>query len=479
MERVMRTLPLYLAGEPHTSGQELLVLDKYSQATFARVAKAGPRELEQAIGAAHAARAACARLPAWKRRDALLHLMRRCEEEREQLARTLCAEAGKPLVDSRGEVARLVETLRLAAEEATRIAGEWIPMDNSPRTQGRMAMTRRVPVGACAFITPFNFPLNLAAHKLAPALAAGCPFVLKPASATPLSALMLGSYLAECDLPPGSFSILPMDAADAAPLVEDPRLSLLSFTGSPTVGWDMKRRAGKKKVVLELGGNAAVISEPDTQLEDCVERLLFGAFYQSGQSCIKTQRILVHASLYEELRARLLAGLSTWPSGNPHEEHVRLGPLIDEREAVRLERWIQEAQNHGARVLCGGRRRGAVLEATLLEQVPPGCAILDEEAFGPVAVLSAYTDFETALQEVNRSRFGLQAGVFTRDIHKAQRAWSELEVGAVLIGDVPSFRADHLPYGGVKDSGLGREGVRSAIEEMTEPRLLVIRTPPA
>jgi len=474
----MDTLPLYLANRPSASSRTLEVRDKHSGALFARVARAGPAELERAIAAAHAARPAMARLPAWKRRDALTQLSMRCEAEREALARILCAEAGKPLVDSRGEVTRLIDTLRIAAEESTRIGGEWLPMDVNSRCEGRWAVWKRVPIGACSFITPFNFPLNLAAHKLAPAIAAGCPFVLKPASATPVSALRLGAWLAECDLPPGAFSILPMDSSEASALVEDPRLALLSFTGSPAVGWDMKRRAGRKKIALELGGNAAVIVEPQTELADCAERILFGAFYQSGQSCIKTQRIYAHVSIYDELRERLLQGLAAWPSGDPHAESTRIGPLIDEREALRLEQWIAEAAARGATILCGGRRQGALLEPTLLEGVPEGCAILDEEAFGPVAVLIPYTDFSAALRAVDRSRFGLQAGVFTRDLDQAQAAWNELEVGAVMINDVPSFRADHMPYGGVKDSGLGREGVRHAIEELTELRLLVIRSVP-
>ena len=469
--------PYYLANEPHTSAATLEVRDKYDGKLAARVARAGPAELELAIAAAVMAAPSMRRLAAFERRDVLLHCARRCEERAEELAQGLCTEAGKPIKDSRGEVTRLVDTFRIGAEEATRIGGEVLPLDVTPRARGYRGMWQRVPVGPCALITPFNFPLNLVAHKIAPALAAGCPFVLKPASATPLGALILGEILAETKLPPGAFSILPMNSADAAPLVEDERLKLLSFTGSPEVGWAMKRRAGKKKVALELGGNAAVIVERDADLVDAVERIVSGAFYQSGQSCIKTQRILVHEEIYAQFREQLVAATKLLKAGDPHQEDTFLGPLITENDAVRLEQWIAAARASGAKLLCGGTRKGAVLEATLLEDVPESAELVCNEAFGPVAVLSRFREFSDALAQVNRSRFGLQAGVFTRDLYKAQQAWDELEVGAVVIGDVPSFRVDHMPYGGVKDSGLGREGLRFAIEEMTELRLLVIRTP--
>jgi acyl-CoA reductase-like NAD-dependent aldehyde dehydrogenase len=338
-------------------------------------------------------------------------------------------------------------------------------------------MWKRVPVGACSLISPFNFPLNLAAHKIAPAIAAGCPFVLKPASATPVGALLIGEVLAETDLPPGAFSILPCPRAAADRLVTDGRFRLLSFTGSPEVGWDLKARAGKKKVVLELGGNAGVIVDADADLEDAVSRLVVGAFYQSGQSCIKAQRILVHESIYADLRERLVAATRALVLGDPRDEATFLGPLISVADAERLEGWIRSAVARGARLLCGGGRSGAMLEATLLENVPKDEAIVCREAFGPVSVLSSFREFDAAVDEVNDTAFGLQAGVFTRDLYKAQRAWDRLEVGAVLIGEVPSWRVDHMPYGGVKDSGFGREGLRFAIEEMTEIRLLVIRTP--
>jgi acyl-CoA reductase-like NAD-dependent aldehyde dehydrogenase len=469
--------PLYLANEPHATRAALEVRDKYDGRVVARVAQADAQLLQRAIAACAAAAPALRRLPAYERRDVLLHCVRRFEERAEELAQLLCTEAGKPIRDSRGEVSRLVDTFRIGAEEATRIGGEVLPMDVTPRARGYRALWQRVPVGPCAFITPFNFPLNLVAHKVAPAIAAGCPFVLKPASATPLGALVIAEILAETKLPKGAFSVLPLGVADAGPLVEDERFKLLSFTGSPEVGWEMKRRAGRKKVALELGGNAAVIVDRDADLADAVQRIVQGAFYQSGQSCIKTQRILVHEEIHAQFRDRLVAATKALKAGDPHREDTFLGPLISEAAALRLESWIAAARAAGAQLLCGGGRQGALLEATLLEDVPERCELVCDEAFGPVAVLSRFRDFGAALAEVNRSRFGLQAGVFTRDLYRAQQAFDELEVGAVLIGDVPSFRVDHMPYGGVKDSGLGREGLRFAIEELTEMRLLVIRTP--
>jgi len=338
-------------------------------------------------------------------------------------------------------------------------------------------MWKRVPIGPCSFISPFNFPLNLAAHKVAPALAAGCPFVLKPASLTPIGALVIGEVLAETDLPRGAFSILPCTRAGAARFTEDERLKLLSFTGSPGVGWDLKAKAGKKPVVLELGGNAAVIVDEDADLDDAIERIVFGAFYQSGQSCIGVQRIIVHSSLYNSFRTALVEKTRALVSGDPKLESTFIGPMISEKEATRLQGWVEAAVEAGATLLCGGTRDGAMLEATLLEDVPGGQDVVMQEAFGPVAVLSTFDDFDSALAEVNDSVFGLQAGIFTRDLYKAHAAWDRLEVGGVVIGDVPSWRVDHMPYGGVKDSGLGREGVKFAIEDMTEVRLMVIRTP--
>lgn len=471
--------PLFVGSCPETPNADLSVHDKFTGALVARVPLADAATIERALAAAEAAATPLRAMRPYERQAVLQHCVRRFQERAEELAQVLCVEAGKPIRDSRGEVTRLIDTFRIAAEESVRIGGEVLNLEIAPRARGYRGMTRRVPIGPCSFIAPFNFPLNLAAHKIAPALAVGCPFLLKPASYTPISALLIGEILAETALPPGAFSILPCrrDAADA--FATDERIKLLSFTGSPTVGWALKNQAGKKRVVLELGGNAACVVDEMADLTDAVARMLLGAFYQSGQSCISVQRILLHESIYEPVRDMLVEGARKLRCGNPLLEDTDIGPLITESDAKRLESWIQEAIASGGRVLCGGKREGAMLSPTLLENVPPQLPVCAEEAFGPVAVLSRFANFEQALREVNASRYGLQAGLFTRDLPRAMRAWDELEVGAVVINDIPSWRVDHMPYGGVKDSGFGREGIRCAIEDMTEPRLLVIRDAPA
>jgi len=407
----------------------------------------------------------------------LEHCVTRFRERFDELAMALCIEAGKPIRDARGEVTRLIDTFKVAAEESVRINGEVLNLEISPRARGYRGFTRRVPIGPCSFISPFNFPLNLAAHKVAPGIAAGCPFVLKPSSRTPIGALIIGEVLAETDLPKGAFSILPAHRDGADLFTVDERLKLLSFTGSPAVGWDLKARAGKKKVVLELGGNAACIVDADQRdrLDQVIERVIFGAFYQSGQSCIGVQRILVHEDIYEDFRARFVAATSKLVAGDPKDEKTFIGPMIDEKEAQRLDAWIQQAVASGARLLCGGKRTGAMLEASVLENVGAEQKINCMEAFGPVVTLQSFATFDDALAVVDDSEFGLQAGIFSNDINKAMRAWDRLDVGGVVIGDVPSFRVDNMPYGGVKDSGLGREGIRYAIEDMTEIRLLIVR----
>ena len=474
---LQESYPFYVGNRPETPNTDLAVTDKYTGEVATRVAMADAATIDRAIGLAAAAAEPMREMAAYQRQDVLNHCVRRFQERFDELAMSLCIEAGKPLKDSRGEVSRLIDTFRIAAEEAVRIGGEVLPMDISARARGYSGMWKRVPIGPCSFISPFNFPLNLAAHKVAPAIAAGCPFVLKPASRTPIGALIIGETLAETDLPEGAFSILPCRRDGADLFTVDDRLKLLSFTGSPAVGWALKARAGKKKVILELGGNAACIVDADADIADAVQRIIIGAFYQSGQSCIGVQRIIVHESVYDAFKEQLVSATRALAAGDPKEESTFLGPMISEKEAQRLAGWIQSAARAGATVLCGGRREGAMLDATLLEGVPRDQPICTDEAFGPVAVLSRFSDFDAALDEVNDSVFGLQAGIFTRDIYKAHKAWDRLEVGGVVIGDVPSWRVDHMPYGGVKDSGLGREGLRFAIEDMTEIRLLVLRTP--
>ena len=469
--------PYYLANKPEQPNTDLEVVDKYTGEVATRVAMADTGAIDCAIAKAVEATEPMREMTAYERQAVLSHCVHRFSEKADELAESLCIEAGKPIKDSRGEVSRLIDTFRVAAAESVRMVGEVLPMDISARARGYEGMWKRVPIGPCSFISPFNFPLNLAAHKVAPALAVGCPFVLKPASLTPIGALIIGEVLAETNLPEGAFSILPCRREGAAQFTEDERLKLLSFTGSPEVGWDLKAKAGKKKVVLELGGNAACVVDEDADINDVVSRIIIGAFYQSGQSCIGVQRVIVRERIYEELKEKLVAATKTLKSGNPRDEETFIGPMISEKEASRLDSWIQSAVAHGARLLCGGKRTGTMLQATLLENVSKDEDLVCKEAFGPVAVLSSFSDFEAALDEVNDSVFGLQAGVFTRDIYKAHRAWDKLEVGCVVIGDVPSWRVDHMPYGGVKDSGLGREGIRWAMEDMTEIRLLVLRKP--
>ncbi len=472
------TYPYYLANEAVQANTDLAVTDKFSGEVAFRCALADTTAIDAGIAAAVEAAEPMAEMASYEKQAVLDHCVARFRERFDELAHALCVEAGKPINDARGEVTRLIDTFRLAAEESTRPHGELQALDISPRAKGYRGMWKRVPIGPCSFISPFNFPLNLAAHKVAPALAVGCPFVMKPASRTPLGAIIMGEVLAETDLPKGAFSILPCSRDGADLFTVDERLKLLSFTGSPGVGWDLKARCGKKKIVLELGGNAAVVVDKDTDLDDAVGRIIFGAFYQSGQSCIGVQRILIHEDVYDAMKEKLVAKTATLIAGDPKDEKTFIGPMITEGEAKRLHDWVLEAHTNGADVLCGGHREGAMLEATLMENVDASEKINTEEAFGPVAVLSKFSTWDEAIDMVNDSKFGLQAGIFTRDFYKIQKAWDKLDVGGVVVGDVPSYRVDNMPYGGVKDSGLGREGIRFAMEDMTEIRNLVIRTPP-
>ncbi len=476
-QQLAASYPYFLANKAVYANEDLVVTNKYTGEPATTVALAGADVIDQAIAAADASQEALRKMPAYERQDILNHCVKRFQERFEEMAYALCIEAGKPIKDARGEVTRLIDTFRIAAEEAVRMEGEVMNLEVTPRAKGYQGMYKRVPIGPCSFISPFNFPLNLAAHKVAPALAVGCPFVLKPASRTPIGALIIGEILAETNLPEGAFSILPCSRDGADLFTTDDRFKLLSFTGSPGVGWDLKAKSGKKPVVLELGGNAACVVDEDADLDDAIERIIFGAYYQSGQSCISVQRVIVHESLYDEFKSRYVDKVANLVHGDPLNEDTFIGPMISVSEATRLDTWVQEAKAAGANVLCGGQRDGAMLQATVLENVPSDANVNAEEAFGPVSIISSFSDFDQALKEVNNSQFGLQAGIFTRDIYKAHKAWDELDVGGVVIGDVPSWRVDNMPYGGVKESGLGREGIKFAMEDMTELRLLVIRTP--
>ena len=475
MPQLKDVYPLYLNNKPAQPNSDLDVTDKYTGEVAFRTALATPDVIEEAIAGAVRATEPMARMASFERQAVLQHCVDRFRERYDELAYSLCVEAGKPINDAEGEVDRLIDTFRIAAEESTRNYGEVQPLDISARAKGYMGMWKRVPIGPCSFISPFNFPLNLAAHKVAPAIAVGCPFVMKPASKTPLGALIMGEVLAETDLPEGAFSILPASRDGADLFTTDDRLKLLSFTGSPEVGWALKAKAGKKPVILELGGNAAVVVDKDADLDHALERIVFGAFYQSGQSCIGVQRIIIHESIYDKFKAMLVEKTRSLVSGDPKDRDTFIGPMISEKEAGRLKNWIDDAVDAGAKLLCGGGLQGAMLEATLLEDVPRNCDANREEAFGPLANLSKFSDFYDALDRINDSRFGLQAGIFTNNFQQVLDAWDILHVGGVVVNDVSSYRVDNMPYGGVKDSGLGREGIRFAMQDMTEIRNLVIR----
>ena len=479
MSTLQANYPYDLNNKAVYANEDLEVTDKYTGEVATRCALADAKAIDEGISGAVRATEPMAKMASFEKKAVLEHCVARFKERFDELAMALCIEAGKPINDAEGEVTRLIDTFQIAAEESTRMHGELQALDISPRAKGYQGMWKRVPIGPCSFISPFNFPLNLAAHKIAPALAVGCPFVMKPASRTPLGAIIMGEVLAETDLPEGAFSILACSRDGADLFTVDDRLKLLSFTGSPGVGWDLKARCGKKKVVLELGGNAAVVVDADTKdLDDAVNRIIFGAFYQSGQSCIGVQRIMIHEDIYDVMKAKLVAKTATLIKGDPKQRETFIGPMISESEATRLHGWIDAAAAAGGTILCGGSRDGAMLDATLMENVPLNQDLCVEEAFGPAAVLQKFSSWDDAISMVNDSKFGLQAGIFTRDFYKVQQAWDEMEVGGVVVGDVPSYRVDNMPYGGVKDSGIGREGIVFAMEDMTEIRNLVIRTPP-
>lgn len=468
---------LYVAGKAHKTEQWLEVYDKYKQEIFARVALADAKTLEKAIRAAVKAEKEMAELEPFQKQKILLHCVKRFNEMRNELTDILIAEGGKPRTAAKAEVERLINTFQIAADAVTQLDhGRMIPLAVTSAASGYQGFIKHVPLGAVSLISPFNFPFNLTAHKIAPAIAAGCPFVLKPASLTPISALKIAEVLAETDLPKGAFSVLPCPREHADILVTDERFKLLSFTGSDIVGWDMKARAGRKKVTLELGGNAAVLIEPDTEITDAlIDRLIGGAYNHAGQVCISVQRILVHADIYAELKKKLVTKLKKIKAADPYLDSTLVGPMIKEAEALRLKKWVDKAIKKGAKLLVGGELTGVLFEPTLFENVDENLEIYKDEVFGPVAILEKYKTFEQGIEKINTSRFGLQAGVYTQNLNKMLYAWNHLHVGGVIINDIPSFRVDNMPYGGVKDSGLGREGIQSAIRDMQDERLLAIK----
>ncbi|MDA8236446.1 MAG: aldehyde dehydrogenase family protein [Chloroflexi bacterium] len=439
--------------------------------------QATAEQYEEAVRAAVAAFEVTRKLPAYERAAILRSISAGIRARREELGRLIALESGKPIRDALVEVDRATLTFRLGAEEAERIGGEVMPLDLMASSKGRVGITRRFAAGPVAAISPFNFPLNLAAHKLAPAIAAGCSIVLKPPSKDPLTMLTVAEIVEEAGVPAGAVSILPMSRELGDRLVADDRFKVLTFTGSPAVGWDMKARAGRKRIVLELGGNAGAIVDRTANLEWAVRRIVVGAFSYSGQVCISVQRIFVHDDVFDAFLATFAAAASALRLGDPLEPETDLGPMVDEKAALRTQAWVDEAVAMGGRVVLGGKAEGTFFAPTILVDTPVEAKVCSQEAFAPLVVLFRFSDFADAVRQVNDSSFGLQAGVFTNDLGNAFRAFDEIEVGGVILNDVPTYRIDHMPYGGVKDSGLGREGLRYAIEDMTEIRILVVAQP--
>jgi acyl-CoA reductase-like NAD-dependent aldehyde dehydrogenase len=467
--------PIFLAGRWVESPDRLEIAnparpEEPAGATYS----ATEEQYEEAVNAAVEAFETTRRLPAYERGRMLRDISAGIRERREELGRLISLESGKPIADSLTEVDRAVLTFRLGAEEAERMTGELIPLDLMATSKGRVGVTRRFPIGPIAGISPFNFPLNLAAHKLSPALAAGNTIVLKPPSKDPLTMLTVAEIIEKAGVPEGAVSILPMSRTLGDRMVSDERFRLLTFTGSPSVGWRMKERAGKKKVVLELGGNAGVIVDESADLAWAIKRTLVGAFTYAGQVCISVQRMFIHRSLYDEFLARLVDGAKGLVTGDPLDPETQLGPMVDEQAATRTQRWVEEAQEMGGKVLLGGKADGSFFPPTVLVDTPTEAQVCSNEAFAPLVVAFPFDDFGEAIAAVNDSFYGLQTGVFTNDLAHSWQAFNELEVGGVIINDVPTYRIDHMPYGGVKDSGLGREGLRWAIEDMTELRIMVV-----
>jgi aldehyde dehydrogenase (NAD+) len=476
MDELTDPRAFWVAGHPETGDETFEVRSPYDGRVAGVVSVPTAEQTERAVAAAHAVAPEAARLPAHARARALDVVSAGIGVRAEELARLITAESGKPLKWSRVEVARAQSTFRWAAEEARRFSGELQRLDTSPGADGRIGVVRRFPRGPVLGIAPFNFPLNLVAHKVAPAVAVGAPIVVKPAPKTPLSALVLGELFAGTDLPAGMFSVLPVPNDRAAALVADPRLPVVSFTGSGPVGWGIRDAVPRKHVTLELGGSAAAVVCADyaAELDWAAQRCATFANYQGGQSCISVQRVFVHRSLRDDFVARLVTQVEALRTGDPWDEQTDVGPLIDVAAAERVEAWVREAVDAGAKVLTGGERSSATYAPTVLADVPADAKVCAEEVFGPVVTVSAFDDVDEAFAAVNDSRFGLQAGVFTRDLPTAFRAHRDLEVGGVVVGDVPSFRADQMPYGGTKESGVGREGVRYAMEDYTYERVLVL-----
>ena len=470
----MTPKPFYLAGEWRTSADVLPVHNKFDGSEFASICRASRADVDEAISIATQTVPHTRFLPAYKRSEVLLKIVAGLKARHEELSHQLALEAGKPIRTARQELDRAILTFTIASEEAKRIDGELLPMDIAAPGENRVALIKRFAIGPISAITPFNFPMNLVAHKVAPALAAGCPVVLRPASATPLSALSLAEIIHESGYPRGGFSVVPCTTSAAEPLITDERIKLLTFTGSPAVGWPFKNKAGRKRITLELGGNAGVIVHSDADLDFAISRIITFAFGFAGQSCISVQRVFVHSSIYMQFLERFLPKVKALVVGDPLDEKTDVGPMIDESSAAKVEEWVQEAVAGGARVLIGGTRTGSLMMPTVVVDVKREMKVCAQEVFAPLVTIVPYEDFKDAVHEVDNSEYGLQCGIFTRDIKQIWYAFEHIEVGGVIVNDVSTYRIDHMPYGGVKLSGFGREGVKYAIEEMTEPKLLVM-----
>jgi glyceraldehyde-3-phosphate dehydrogenase (NADP+) len=465
---------ILLGGGPHETGETYEIASPYDGSTVAVVHRATPDDVERAIAGAVAAFETTRHLPSWRREEILAAISQGIAERRDELAETIALEAGKPLKTALGEVDRATFTFKVAAEESKRIYGEIVPLDWLPGNEGRRGEVRRVPLGVIAGISPFNFPLNLVSHKVAPALAAGNPILLRPASQTPIAALKLGEIVYAAGWPADAFAVLPCSTETARPLVEDDRIKKLSFTGSPEVGWALKQRAGRKRVTLELGGNAAVIVNEDADVEYAAERVAWGGFSYAGQTCISVQRVYVHEHVYDRFVSELVRRVEELKVGDPLDPATDVGPLIDTANADRVEEWLEEAKAAGAEVLTGGERDGRVWRPTVLAGAGAELRVSCQEVFAPLLTVTAFDDVDEAIDSARRSEFGLQGGIFTNDLRVIEKAFDRIEVGGLIVNDVSAFRIDHMPYGGVRASGLGREGLRYAIEEMTELKLLAI-----
>jgi glyceraldehyde-3-phosphate dehydrogenase (NADP+) len=465
---------MYLGGEWIDGGVTHEVTYPYDGSVTGRVQMAKADDFTRAIGIAQDAFAQTRKLPAHKRAGICSKISHEIRKRSEEFARILTLEMGKTIREARGEVARAVSTFAIAAEEAKRIGGELMDLDWEPGHDRRMGVIRRFPLGVIGGIAPFNFPLNLVAHKVAPAIASGNSIVLKPASKTPIVSLMLAELIDKTDLPKGALSVLPAAGAEASPLIDDERVKLLTFTGSGEVGWALERRASKKRIALELGGNAAVIIADDADLDYAIARILMGGFAQAGQSCISVQRIYAHSAVYDAFLEGFIPKVQALKMGDPLKEDTDLGPMADEDSVQKVLRWIEDAKAAGAKVLTGGYAKGLMLEATVMTDVDPSCEVSCSEVFAPLVVVYKYGTLDEAIHSVNDSRYGLQGGIFTNRINDIWRAFEDIEVGGLVANDVPTYRADQMPYGGVKESGSGREGLRYAIEEMTEMKILAL-----